>query len=432
MDPKEQFKKGISAIDLGNCTGVIKEYHNISKGESLYILNIESKKNESEKSEKNDNSFNLGKDNQIEVYDKSGQKLDLSVCKEDIKVMKYIGDTKELDINSAISLANQSIDVFNTNDDFFNDICHDFNNTDGKDIIINDRRKDIYQNATFCQSGCTYSGMNYELMAANCLCDSSILQINSNNNNTNNINNNNEEENITFKTVTKLFIANLFNFNLDVFKCYNLVLNLKILKGNIGFYCMAIMFILQIIFLFVFLIKRLNPLKNFMLFFHNNKRNSSIYFSPPKIKKKIHFDYDKNHELSNSGRKMQLIDSNDNGKEIYLNLKNNNSKIKNSKFPDIKSKRKSKDLNSIHNLMKKTKDGKLIYTNNISPIINIQTPIININNIKRMNKKKISKNLLMETTNNKNKFYKKKSNKNLFFQNNKNKKAKFFLFYRNK
>ena len=36
MDPKEQIKKGISAIDLGNCTGRMKECY-ISKNESLII-----------------------------------------------------------------------------------------------------------------------------------------------------------------------------------------------------------------------------------------------------------------------------------------------------------------------------------------------------------------------------------------------------------
>ena len=96
IDPKEQIKKGISAIDLGNCTEQIKEYYNISKDESLIILNMESKRNESKtNTENNNNAFDIGKSSQIEIYDKSGRKLELSVCKEDIKILKYIGDLKE-------------------------------------------------------------------------------------------------------------------------------------------------------------------------------------------------------------------------------------------------------------------------------------------------------------------------------------------------
>ena len=56
----------------------------------------------------------------IEVYDISGKKLDLSVCKEEIKVMKYIGDVEELNIDLTKELSNQGIDAFNRNDKFFN------------------------------------------------------------------------------------------------------------------------------------------------------------------------------------------------------------------------------------------------------------------------------------------------------------------------
>ena len=199
MEPKEQIKKGISAIDLGECTQIIKEYYNISNNESLIILNMESKniENNQEKKDK-DNSFNLGKNVQIEVYDKSGRKLNLSVCDKDITLMKFIGDIKELDIESAMSLAQKGIDVFNPYDDYFNDICQVYENSDGKDIIINDRRKDKFQNATFCQEGCSYGGINYELETAICKCDSSFMQ----NNLENNIvsTNNNKKEKLNFKT----------------------------------------------------------------------------------------------------------------------------------------------------------------------------------------------------------------------------------------
>ena len=43
MNPEEQLKNGISAVDLGNCTNVIKEFYKIPKEESLIILNMETK-----------------------------------------------------------------------------------------------------------------------------------------------------------------------------------------------------------------------------------------------------------------------------------------------------------------------------------------------------------------------------------------------------
>ena len=88
IDPREQIKQGISAIDLGNCTNIIKEYYNISKEESFIVLNLESKKNQTEDTN-NDDFFDLGKNNLLELYDFSGNKLNLSVCHENIKIMKY-------------------------------------------------------------------------------------------------------------------------------------------------------------------------------------------------------------------------------------------------------------------------------------------------------------------------------------------------------
>ena len=66
-----------------------------------------------------------------------------------------------------MDLAEKGIDVFNADDAFFNDLCHQYDSSDGKDIVLDDRRTDIYKNATFCEDGCTYKGMDYDLMVAN-------------------------------------------------------------------------------------------------------------------------------------------------------------------------------------------------------------------------------------------------------------------------
>ena len=343
IDPEEQIKKGISAYDLGNCTNIIKEYYNISNEENLVIFSLETKKDKNQKDE-NYGSFKLGKNTKLEIYDYSGKKLNLSVCRDDIKIMKYIGDVEELDINTAMSFSSQGIDIFNAADDFFNDICHPYDNPEGKDIILSDRRNDIYQNITFCEYGCTYSGINYKYKFANCICKSNIFQ--------------EEEQNIiemneniefsNFKDLSKVFLENLFSFNFEVLRCYNLVLNTKILVHNIGFYCLLSMFALQIIFVFIYLLKRLTSLKSFMLKFENknnnnssknniniinqkrykniyNKGNSFIPLFQKKIKTKI-----KSYNNSN----------NDNKKQGYKFKKNNDYILE----PNKKKKNKMKNI----------------------------------------------------------------------------------------
>ena len=100
MNTEEQIKNGKSVVDLGNCTKTIKNHYNISDDEKLIIVNMEQKYNKTRENKNDQNSsVDLGKDIQVEVYDISGNQLDLSVCKEEIKVMKYIGDVEELNID---------------------------------------------------------------------------------------------------------------------------------------------------------------------------------------------------------------------------------------------------------------------------------------------------------------------------------------------
>ena len=297
INPEEQVKKGISSFDMGNCTNVMKEYYNISNGENLVILNIETKKNEISGYETNSNedkSFNLGKSTKLEIYDYSGRELNLSVCKEKIKIIKYIGDVEEIDLDSAKVLSDKGIDVFNAKDKFFNDICHPFDNPYEKDIILNDRRNDIYQNVTFCQEGCVYNGINYNLKSVDCLCNSNFLQSEKNN-----ITFTIKESNvINFDSLTKSFVENLLSFNFDVIKCYKLILNKQNYFHNFGFLCLCLMFVLQIILFIIYLRKKIKPLKYFMLSFkigrHNidninaiihNKRKSVNINNTKKIKK---------------------------------------------------------------------------------------------------------------------------------------------------
>ena len=293
INPKEEIDIGKSSIDLGNCTQIIKNYYNMSKDEKLIIVNMEEKYNRSRENKYEENSsLDLGKNIQIEVYDISGKQLDVSVCKEEIKLIKYIGDVEELDFQSAESLSERGIDVFNINDKFFNDICHP-NRIENKDIILKDRASDIYQNVILCQEGCVYNDINYYLMIVNCKCNSSMLQIGIDNK-TNFNNNNDALEKIDLNWIKKLLKSSIEQINFNVIPCINLAFDKKILLKNIGFYCMCIMLIFQLILLFVYSIKKLKSLKNFMFSFANKTFNINPLINNKKfssIKNKNHLDY---------------------------------------------------------------------------------------------------------------------------------------------
>jgi len=230
IDPQEQIKKGISAVDLGTCITELKNHYRLSNDENIIILEMESK-------------VDAEKSVTLEVYDNSGQKLDLTICKTEIKIMKYIGDEEGIDIPTAMEFAEQGIDVFNAKDNFFNDICHPFNSKDGTDIVLSDRRKDIYQNVSFCQDGCSYNGMNYDLMTANCICDATILQGISSEDNENN-------EKLSLSNIANSFTHSLLDFNLILFFNDFMFEFLLFIKVSLLFFSFRIVSELKIFFSF--------------------------------------------------------------------------------------------------------------------------------------------------------------------------------------
>ena len=260
----EEINKGISGLNLDNCVSELKAYYNLTDDQNLIVLKSESKESENEAVT-------------LEVYDNTGQKLDISKCKSKIKVTKNLESVEGIDIQTAKEFSEQGVDVFNAKDEFFNDICHPFNSKDGIDITLSDRRKDIFQNFTFCQNGCSYEGIDFNLSIANCICDASILQETSSENIE--INNNNE---ISLNNIVNSFTSSLLDFNFKVIMCYNLVLNINLLKNNYGFFSMFTLLFIQIILFFIFMIKRLKPIKNFMYIF-----KPKVNENEEKIKKSI-------------------------------------------------------------------------------------------------------------------------------------------------
>ena len=193
--------------------------------------------------------------------------------------------------------------------------------------------------------------------------------------------------------MTESFLTSLLDFNLNPIYCYNLVLNLKIFKNNIGFYFMFIIFILQIIFFIVYIIKNVKSLRYFMLIF-KNKDKKNIKLTPPQ-KNKINIKLNKSN---NTTRNEETKDYDYNSKNILENKNISNGKENLNYIFDLNKKNISKKGN-----------GNLILTNNFISNFNIQN--INGNNkilelIKSKNKKHLSR-----KKNHKNKFDENKGNR---------------------
>ena len=349
IDPVEQIKNGISGLDLGDCVDILKTQYKIPENEDLIVIEIETMEDKEKNKGLNRevDCIDLGKNVKISICDINGNVLDLSFCNNDITVMKYIGDVDDIDINNAMEYAGQGIDVFNTHDAFFNERCSKVNSD--KDIVLGDRRTDIFQNVSFCGDECVYGGMDFTLMIAKCSCDPSNIQEEEDDEEIDDLENNNKKG-ITLNDLANSFTSEIFAFNFDVIKCYNLVFDSDIIKKNQGFFVNIIMVGLQIFFLIYFLTKRLKPIRNYMLVFEPFDPR----IDPPHPPKS-----DKNIKRGNSEKIMKnknkfyshLFDGesgkNDREKEIkksyFLNHLLNKGKYRNSEMNEDKIKNKIED-----------------------------------------------------------------------------------------
>ena len=108
-------------------------------------------------------------------HPKSGNKLNAEkICKDEtIIVTESLNSVLNKNYSfyqTQTSLTSQGINIFDINDPFYTDICYDFDNPLKKDIPLNNRIKSIFPNATLCDEGCQYKGINLTDMTTTCDC----------------------------------------------------------------------------------------------------------------------------------------------------------------------------------------------------------------------------------------------------------------------
>ena len=223
---KNQKKENNITIDFGECEYILKDYYNISYNDSLYIIQIiydeEGMKISKVYYEVYYPLFNI----------KNLTKLNLTLCK-DTKVELYI----KVKIND-------TLDKYNASSGYYNDICYKAESEYGTDITLKDRRIEfINNNMSLCEENCDLVEYNYSIAIAKCSCNIKT-EISSN------------YDNIKFNKneFFKNFIEINNYSNIWVMKCYYVVLKIKNLIKNYGFYILTLILIIYLITLLIFFI----------------------------------------------------------------------------------------------------------------------------------------------------------------------------------
>ena len=124
-----QSKDIFSINDLENILSEIKKENNMENNDFIIITQIEYESNMeiSQNLKINKNEIDLGKNIEILLYDTYGNKLTIpNTITDSFYIKKYIGNLLYIDFNEAKWFYDKSIDIFNSSDPFFNDICYPF------------------------------------------------------------------------------------------------------------------------------------------------------------------------------------------------------------------------------------------------------------------------------------------------------------------
>ena len=224
-------------IDFVECESILKTQYNLSNDSIITFFQMEI-------SNKNQRSLT----NQVEyqVFDEQKNPLDLSKCNNtNIKIFYGIKNNSDLDMSIIDSFKDTGVNVFNLSDEFFNDVCYPYSEG-GNDLILEDRIKDIYQNYTLCEEGCTYDSIDIYNMLISCQCD--------------------VKENMTtvITEIKEEAAEKITSLNFEIIKCYNLAFSFKDKMKNIGFWILSVFLIFYILSFIIYCFKGITPIKEYI------------------------------------------------------------------------------------------------------------------------------------------------------------------------
>ena len=378
---KIDYNLNVSIIDLGECENKLKEKYNIPKEYALIIFKIDIQ--------------NINKSLtfvQYEVYNpETFKQLNLDVC-NNILINITIPANLDSEISALYnSLTSYGYNLFNSSDIFYNDICAPYTTINNTDILLIDRKTDIYNkiaNISICQDNCDFESYNDIKNMVSCLCN---IQTNKTNMDLN------IESNYKLKEISDAFYNYLNNSNFRVLKCYKVAFDLTTILENIGRLIMTNVLFIFILLFIIFVIKGNKQIALFIQLiinfkFPNNNmknKNNQILHKKSKFKTNNTIEKRNNNKNNKKNTKNEKIKPNPIKKRKFKDKVIKNKKImetniiakKTTKFP-LKRNKNKKIITSNDNTL--LKDNSLINRNNSNGIMinkKTGTKIKNNNNI---------------------------------------------------
>ena len=272
----------VSIIDLGECEKIIKR--KISYEDDpipLLILKIDVKKGEAKTTAV-----------EYEIYNPyTNEKIDLSICANaSISIFAPVNlNNKENSLYD--DLKKEGYDLFDGNNSFYNDLCSPYTSLNGTDVSLADRKEYYYnKEIVLCEDNCKYIEVNTTTEKVVCKC-SVKTEVNVDNN----------QEFNPQKLMEKFYKVDDYS-NFKVIYCYKLVFDKKILKKNICFYIMLILFTLFLTSMIINILSAMKKINDIIFaifkskFTDNNFKNVTDKEKKRNRKSKAHLKGDKKNK----------------------------------------------------------------------------------------------------------------------------------------
>ena len=186
----------------------------------------------------------------------TSEKLDVEkICKNSSILVENniysILKDKNINYDMLTYFIKQNIDIFDTSNPFYTDICYDYESPVNKDITLKDRLLAIFPNVSLCENGCQSKTVNLTEMKA--ICDCKFHDI---------LNNDIFKENVLINSATDEIIHLITNNNLEVLKCYKYIF--KYFKKSFGGFISLFFIICQIILTIIFYLSDKGKIKQYI------------------------------------------------------------------------------------------------------------------------------------------------------------------------
>ena len=359
-------------IDFSACYDKVQKKYNITEDLIIVIIN---------KYDENKNPINS-----YSFFDpNTGKKLETDICENDTILVKenILSLLKENISNYELMMAlmEQGINIFNSSDEFYSDLCYDYKLETKKDIALQDRLKLFYPNISLCDSGCEQIAVDLENYTSQCEC------------NFNDISKEKSKHSKIGKTEEVLvenLIGDVFDFfgssNIGVGKCFSKIS--KSFKDSYGIYITSSLFLITTVCSAIFYALGLNQIKIFIYEITKNFLNylgqGDMILEPPP---KSHVRKEKNKPKTEITKKTR--------KNTYKKKTLKNKRLSRIDFKD----KKIQNLNIMISINKNTNNAnsrdsfqitsKVFRNNSLK-----KKTILNRKSTKNVEEQNISKNIL--------------------------------------